>query len=126
MDNIIKHLTAQLRKVNIRLAQLEVAASCEDPGSSAVTAAAPTGRSSPTSGSSTATATAPTECSFPTAAAPILKKGDRANITNTVSKLRSWNNNFELEQEKAQKATVTHFYKGQVHFVTEDNGMRTW
>jgi hypothetical protein len=59
------------------------------------------------------------------AATPIIQKGDRVRITNTVSKPRTWNNNFEWDQVKAQKATVTHFYRGQVHFVT-DNGIQTW
>ena len=56
---------------------------------------------------------------------PIIQKGDRVNIVNTVNKPRNWNDNFEWDQKKAQKATVTHFYKGQMLFVT-DNGARTW
>lgn len=45
------------------------------------------------------------------------------NITNKVNKPQNWLG--EWDQAKAQKATVTHFYRGQVHFVT-DNGIRTW
>jgi hypothetical protein len=104
-DDEIQQLTAQLRSVTIRLEQLEAAAGREKNGSSAGTAAAPS--------------------SAKRAAAPILQKGDRVNITNTVNKPRSWNNNVEWDQEKAQRATVTHFYRGQVHFIT-DNGVRTW
>jgi hypothetical protein len=98
-------LTAQLRQVSIRLAQLEAAAGHEDKGRSAGTAAAPS--------------------SAQKAAAPIIKKDDRVHIANTVNKPQSWNANFEWDQVKAQKATVTHFYQGQVHFVT-NNGVRTW
>ncbi len=117
-DDVIEQLTAQLQDLSVRLTQLEAAASRKDTGSSADTAAAPAGRSA-------STAAATTGRSAYTAAAPILKKGDRVNITNTVNKPRSWNNNLKWEQEKAQRATVTHFYRGQVHFVT-DNGIRTW
>ena len=104
-DDAILQLTAQLRNVTIRLEQLEAAASRENNGSSAGTAAATS--------------------SANRAAAPIIQKGDRVHITNTVSKPRSWNNNSEWDQAKAQNATVTHFYRGQVHFIT-DNGVRTW
>jgi hypothetical protein len=99
----IERLTAQLRNVSLRLAQLEAAASRESNESSNNTAAA----------LSSATR----------AATPIIQKGDRVNITNTVHRPRNWNQ--EWDQAKAQKATVTHFYQGQVHFVT-DNGVRTW
>jgi hypothetical protein len=101
-DDAIEQLTAQLWQVSIRLAQLEAAAGREDNGSSAGTAAAPS--------------------SAKTTAAPIIKKGDRVHIANTVNKPRSWNDNLEWDQVKAQKATVTHFYRGQEHFVT-DNGV---
>lgn len=63
------------------------------------------------------------ESSAKRAAAQILQKGDRVYITNIVNKPQFWNGVWE--QGKAQKATVTHFYKGQIHFVT-DNGIRTW
>ena len=99
---------AILRNVALRLAQLEAAAGLENNKGSATRAAAPT-TSSATIG----------------AAPPIIKKGDRVNIVNMVNKPRTWNNNFEWDQRKAQKATITHFYRGQVHFVT-DNGVRTW
>jgi hypothetical protein len=108
----IEQLTTQLRNVSLRLAQLEAAASRENNRSSAGTAAAP---------SSTTTAAAPS--SAETAAAPIIQKGDRLRITNKVNKPRNWPG--EWDQDKAQKATVTHFYRGQVHFIT-DNGVRTW
>ena len=102
-------MTAQLlRNVTLRLAQLEAAADRENNGGSAKAAAAPR--------SSAIKAAAP-----PT----IIQKGDPVNIVNTVNKPRTWNNNLEWDQRKAQKATITHFYRGQVHFVT-DNGVRTW
>jgi hypothetical protein len=41
------------------------------------------------------------------AATPIIQKGDRVNITNTVNRPQNWNG--EWDQAKAQKATVTHF-----------------
>ena len=106
-DDAIQQLTEQLRNVTLRLAQLEAAAGRENNESSAETAAAP--------------------ISFPrtAVASPIIKKGDRVNIINTVNKPRHWNNNHEWDQQKAQKATVTHFDRGQVHFIT-DNGVRTW
>ena len=99
----IEKLTAQLRNVSLRLAQLEAAAGRESNESSANTAATPS--------NTTRTAT------------PIIQKGDRVNITNTVHKPRNWDR--EWDQNKAQKATVTHFYRGQVHFI-KDNGVRTW
>jgi hypothetical protein len=110
-DDEIEQLTAQLRNVTLRLAQLEAAADRRgDYVSSASTAAAPVEEEGVGS-------------SARKAAAPILQKGDRVYITNAVNKPQSWKGTWE--QVKAQRATVTHFYKGQVHFVT-DNNIRTW
>jgi hypothetical protein len=126
-DDVIEQLTAQLRNVTIRLAQLEAAADQRgDSVSSARTAAASVEQGNVES--SAKKAAAPTnqegiESSAKRAAAPILQKGDRVYITNTVKEPQFWNGVWE--QGKAQKATVTHFYKGQIHFVT-DNGIRTW
>jgi hypothetical protein len=110
----IEQLTTQLRNVSLRLAQLEVAArtSGKDIKSSADAAvAAPksAARAAATTGSITGV--------------PFIQKGDRVIIVNIVNKPQNWNR--EWDQSKAQKATVTHFYKGQVHFIT-DNGIRTW
>jgi hypothetical protein len=106
-DDAIEQLTAQLRDVTLRLAQLEAAAGRENNESSAETAAAPS------------------SLLRTTVASPIIQKGDRVNIINTVNKPRNWNNNLKWDQQKAQKATITHFYRGQIHFIT-DNGVRTW
>lgn len=111
-DDAIEQLTAQLRNVTLRLAQLEAASVRRgDSVSSTSMAAAPVDEEDIGSSASTA-------------AAPILQKGDCVYITNAVKKPQFWNGSWE--QGKAQKATVTHFYKGQqIHFVT-DNGIQTW
>jgi hypothetical protein len=97
-EDEIEQLTAQLRTINIRLAQLETAAAARDrvPERSAEVAAATT-----------------------------LKKGDRVKINNKLKRPATWNVLVEWNQDQAQKATVTHLYKEQVHFVT-DNGVKTW
>ena len=112
-EDEIEKLTAQLRDVSIRLAQLEAAASREHTERSASRIAAASAEPKDISSSTSK------------AAAPIISKGDRVSITNDVRKPSYWNDNIEWDQEKAQRATVTHFYRGQVHFVT-DNGVRTW
>ena len=110
-DDTIEQLTVQLRNVTLRLAQLEAAADQRgDFVSSASTAAAPVDKGDVGSSAKKATA-------------PIPQKGDRVYITNAVNKPQFWKGLWE--QDKAQKATVTHFYKGQIHFVT-DNNIRTW
>jgi hypothetical protein len=118
----IEQLTTQLRNVSLRLAQLEAAASPENNRSSAGTAAAPSSTTTAAAPSSAETAAALSSATT-RAAAPIIQKGDRLRITNKVNKPRNWPG--EWDQDKAQKATVTHFYRGQVHFIT-DNGVRTW
>ncbi|KAI2510044.1 hypothetical protein MHU86_4338 [Fragilaria crotonensis] len=118
----IEQLTTQLRNVSLRLAQLEAAASRENNRSSAETAAAPSSNTTAAAPSSAETAAALSSATT-RAAAPIIQKGDRLRITNKVNKPRNWPG--EWDQDKAQKATVTHFYRGQVHFIT-DNGVRTW
>jgi hypothetical protein len=113
-EDEIEQLTTQLRNISIRLAQLEAAASRQDTERSATgRAAAPGGHKNIVSGTSTNTAV------------PIISKGDCVRITNVVKKPSYWNDNSEWNQTKAQRATLTHFYRGQVHFVT-DNGIRTW
>lgn len=92
----IELLTAQLQAINIRLAQLEAAA---EQDKKAIKSSAET--------------------------AAAIRKGDRVNIVNKLKKPSTWSAHVEWHQEDAQKATVTHFYKGQVHFVT-DNGVKTW
>ena len=102
-------LTTQLRGINIRLAQLEAAAEQDK---------------RPTTERSARTAAASiTERSAGTAAASVIKNGDRVNIAN---KLNTWSPHVEWWcQEDAQRSTVTHFHKEQVHFIT-DNGVKTW
>jgi hypothetical protein len=53
------------------------------------------------------------------------KKGDRVHIKNKLKKPAAWPKNNAWNQCLAQKATVTHTYREQVHFVT-DNGVKTW
>ena len=117
-EDEIELLTAQLQAINLRLAQLEVAAAHhkEARGSSAHAAAA-TERS--------AQAAAATQSSAHEAAATTVMKGDRVTINNKLKRPSTWNAHVEWDQEKAQRATVTHLYKDQVHFVT-DNGVKTW
>jgi hypothetical protein len=104
-------LTTQLRGINIRLAQLEAAAEQDK---------------RPTTERSARTAAATIiESSTGTAAASVIKKGDRVNIVNKLNKPSTWSPHVEWCQENAQRGTVTHFHKGQVHFIT-DNGVKTW
>ena len=104
-------LTTQLRGINIRLAQLEPAAEQDK---------------RPTTERSTRTAAASIiERSAGTAAASVIKKGDRVNIASKLNKPSTWSPHVEWCQEDAQRGTVIHFHKGQVHFIT-DNGVKTW
>ena len=118
----IEQLTAQLRNVTLRLAQLEAAVARENNGGSAEAAAAPTSSATRAAAPTGSASPAAAPSSAPRAATPIIQKGDRVNITNIVHRPQNWNR--EWDQTKAQKATVTHFYRGQVHLVT-DNGVRT-
>jgi len=92
----IELLTTQLKAINIRLAQLEAAAEQDK--------------------------RLIERCIGTTAG---IKKGDRVNIVNKLKKPSTWSDRVEWDQEDAQKATVTHIYKEQVHFIT-DNGVTTW
>jgi alpha/beta superfamily hydrolase len=114
----IEQLTTQLRNVSLRLAQLEAAANRENKNECSAATAAALNTAAPSS----ADAAAAPDSAKPTTT-PIIQKGDRVRITNAVNKPKNWNR--EWEQNKAQEATVTHFYRGQVHFIT-DNGIRTW
>ena len=96
-EDEIEQLTVQLRAINIRLAQLESAAAVRDPERSA----------------------------GDLAAANTLKRGDRIEIKNKLRRPSTWDVRVKWDQQQAQKATVTHFYKEQVHFIT-DNGVKTW
>jgi hypothetical protein len=96
-EDEIEQLTAQLRAINIRLARLESAAAVRDPERSA----------------------------GHLAAANTLKKGDRVKIRNKLKRPSTWDVRIKWDQQLAQKATVTHFHKEQVHFIT-DNGVKTW
>ena len=53
------------------------------------------------------------------------KKGDRVRIKNKLKKPATWPKGNEWTQRLAQQGTVTHLYREQVHFVT-DNGVKTW
>jgi hypothetical protein len=45
-------------------------------------------------------------------------------INNKLKKPATWSNTVEWDEEAAQLPTVTHKYKGQVHFQT-NNGVKT-
>ena len=53
------------------------------------------------------------------------KKGDRVRIKNKVKRPANWDVEQVWDPEAAQSATVTHTYREQVHFLT-DNGVATW
>ena len=55
----------------------------------------------------------------------VISIGDRVRIKNRVTKPASWDPRNKWVPSKAKHATVTRFYKGQVHFIT-DNGRSTW
>jgi hypothetical protein len=59
------------------------------------------------------------------ATVPVFRSGDRVRIKNKVRKPATWSKSDEWNQRLAQKATVTHRYREQVHFIT-DNGVKTW
>jgi hypothetical protein len=52
-------------------------------------------------------------------------RGDRVWIKNKLKKPATWSNEVPWKEDEAKTATVSHIYKGQVHFVT-DNGVKTW
>ena len=107
----IELLATQLRGINIRLAQLEAAAAQDK---------------RPTTECSARTAAASIiERSTGTAAASVIKKGDLVNIVNKLNEPSTWSAHVEWCQEDAQRGTVTHFHKGQVHFTT-NNDVKTW
>ena len=99
-EDIVTQLTAELQNLKIRVAQLEAAAA-------------------PREGSSASSA------SEPPLQVPVFRRGDRVRINNKLRKPATWSDSAEWNQEQAQKATVTHNYKGQVHLIT-DNGVKTW
>ena len=92
----IDQLTTELRDLKIRVAQLEAAAIDRESG-----------------------------CSASTAAAPVFQRGDRVKIKNKLKKPATWPSDITWNQDAAQVATVTHNYREQVHFRT-DNGVKTW
>ena len=96
-EDVVAKLITELKDLRIRVAQLEAVAA-------------------PNQGQA--------ERSDSTAAASQLRPGDRVQIKNKVRKPATWSSSAEWNQEKAQKATVTHHYKEQVHFET-DNGVKT-
>ena len=54
-----------------------------------------------------------------------LHPGDRVLIKNKVKRPASWDTRVAWNQQAAQRATVTHRYREQIHFRT-DNGVSTW
>jgi hypothetical protein len=92
----IDNLIEQVRALQVRVAQLETAA--PEPRTDSATV---------------------------TAAAPRFKRGDRVLIKNKLKKPATWSNEVTWNEAEAKTATVSHIYKGQVHFVT-DNGVKTW
>jgi hypothetical protein len=100
---IIEQLTRDLEALRIRVAQLEEAA------------AATTGQEQDGNRGREAETTVTTE----------FKEGDRVRIKNQLKKPATWPNKVFWDKKQAQQATVTHIYKEQVHFVT-DNGVKTW
>lgn len=94
-------LTAELKSLRIRVAQLEAGRTNE--------------RTSATTEQAEVT--------------PIgLTKGDRVRITNQIRRPAVWPSSVAWDdetKEKERRATVTHIYKDQVHFIT-DNGTKTW
>jgi outer membrane murein-binding lipoprotein Lpp len=93
----IDQLTTELRDLKIRVAQLEAAITDRETD----------------------------ERSASTAAAAVFQRGDRVKVKNKLKKPATWPVTAKWDQEAAQLATVTHNYKNQVHFIT-DNGVKTW
>ena len=92
----IEELTQELSRLKLRVAQLEAAAA------------------------------APQQQAAPLPPPPSLggfRIGDRVIIKNKVKRPANWVG--EWIPEAAQRAIVTHFYRDQVHFRT-DNGVTTW
>jgi hypothetical protein len=95
-DQTVEQLIAQVQALQIRVAQLEVARH-ESEHIVGAKAAASKG----------------------------FRRGDRVKIKNALKKPATWSNDNTWIKELAQVATVTHLYRDQVHFVT-DNGVKTW
>lgn len=97
MEKTIEQLSAELRNLHLRVAQLEAAAANETEDSTGAEPAAAIG----------------------------FKKGDKVLIKNKLKKPATWPTSATWDKELAQRATVTHVYREQVHFIT-DNGVKTW
>lgn len=98
MDRIVDQLTNELRDLRIRIAQLETAAAANEQEANA---------------------------GAERAASIGFKEGDRVRIKNKLKRPAAWPTKTLWNRELAQFATITHIYRGQVHFVT-DNGVKTW
>jgi hypothetical protein len=96
-EQTIEHLTTQLQALQLRVTQLEAARFNEQDSIAGAT----------------------------TAASRAFKKGDRIKVRNALKKPATWPRDAIWRKELAQIATVTHLYREQVHFVT-DNGVKTW
>lgn len=124
IDDVVTQLTAELRALKIRVAQLEAAATPNQDNeerSATVEAADEHRSSSGQANEQRGTVSADEQ----RGTVPFFQRGDRVKIRNIVRKPATWHGDNEWIPELAQLATVTHNYKGQVHFVT-DNGVKTW
>lgn len=110
MERTIEQLIAELRDLRLRVAQLEAAATNDRVAQPGETAAANESEDSTSSGVATAIG---------------FKKGDKVLIKNKLKRPATWPNDVVWNEKLAQRATVTHLYREQVHFVT-DNGVKTW
>jgi hypothetical protein len=116
LERMIHVLIEQLTSLQVRIEHLEE------------TAPAPTPRMESATG---APSNNPTridempESAIGAALAPRFDKGDRVRIKNKMKKPATWSNNVAWKEDEAKTGTVTHIYKGQVHFLT-DNGVKTW
>ena len=98
MERIVDQLTNELRDLRIRIAQLETAAAANEREDNA---------------------------GAERAAAIEFREGDRVRIKNKLKRPAVWPTKTPWNKELAQRATVTHIYREQVQFVT-DNGVKTW
>ncbi len=103
---IVEQLISELEALRIRVAQLEAAATERGDNKGAEVAAT-------------------NNKGAEVAATNEFKEGDRVRIKNQLKKPATWPNKVAWNKEEAQRATVTHTYKEQIHFVT-DNGVKTW
>jgi hypothetical protein len=107
----VEHLTLELEALRIRVAQLEAAAAATEQGDDR--------------NRNRGAEAAGTRKHQEVTATNEFKEGDRVRIKNQLKRPATWSGKDSWDKKQAQKATVTHTYKEQVHFVT-DNGVKTW